>query len=239
MSTPTKIIDLLLGGVPRKRFSPNSLLLGVLNSFLRRVCPLCRCWCPPCSAGHVAFLFTCLPGLSLLVSALFRWRRSVSFHLSPRSVTAGVRPFPLALQHFYSCVSQVCHWWCPPVSAVPLNSVVLVLLSPLALLLFCCCPLAALARLASAAKGQQQNKRRAQGWPARPQDNRKTRGGQEKDWRRTGGQGWTTGGREKDKRGHRVDQRSQRTTAGQEGWPGQRTTAGKEDTGARGVDAKN
>ena len=66
-------------------FPPNSLLLGVLlNSFLR--CPLCHCWCPPISTGHVAFqfLFIYLPGLSLLVSALFRWP--------------------------YSFVSQVCHW---------------------------------------------------------------------------------------------------------------------------------
>ena len=53
-------------------FSPSSLLLGVLNSFLRCVRPLCHCWCPPISTGHVAFLFICLPGLSLLVSALFR-----------------------------------------------------------------------------------------------------------------------------------------------------------------------
>ena len=78
------------------------------------------------SAGHVAFLFVCLPGhvafsihlsprsvpagvqhfylpgiclpgLSLLVSALFRWPCSVSIHLSPRLVTGGVRPFPLFL----------------------------------------------------------------------------------------------------------------------------------------------
>ena len=68
-------------------FSPNSLLLGVLNSFLRRVRPLCHCWCPPISTGHVTFLFIRLPGLSLLVS----------------------RPFPLAMQHFFSFVSQVCH----------------------------------------------------------------------------------------------------------------------------------
>ena len=87
-------------------FPPNSLLLGVLNSFLRCVRPLCHCWCPPFSAGHVAFLFICLPGLSLLVSALFRWPCSISIHLSPRSVTAGVCPFPLAMQHFYSFV---CH----------------------------------------------------------------------------------------------------------------------------------
>ena len=86
--------------------------------------------------------FICLPGLSLLVSALFRWPCSISIHLSPRSVTAGVRPFPLAMWHFYSFVSQVCpcsisihfvsqvchcHFyafvsqvcrcWCPPFSA--------------------------------------------------------------------------------------------------------------------------
>ena len=73
-------------------YSPNSLLLGVLNSFLRCVRPLCHCWCPPFSAGHVAFLFICLPGLSVLVSALFRWPCSIS-------------------------ISQVCHCWCPPFSA--------------------------------------------------------------------------------------------------------------------------
>ena len=77
------------------------------------------------------FLLICLPGLSLLVSALFRWPCSISIHLSPRSVTAsvlsfplamqhfdsfprsvtaGVRPCPLVMQHFYSCVSQACHW---------------------------------------------------------------------------------------------------------------------------------
>ena len=42
-------------------FSPNSLLLGVLNSFLRCVRPFCHCWCPPFSAGHAALLFICLP----------------------------------------------------------------------------------------------------------------------------------------------------------------------------------
>ena len=49
----------------------------------------------------------CPPFVSLLVSALFRWLCSISIHLSPRSVTAGVRPFPLAMRHFYSFVSQV------------------------------------------------------------------------------------------------------------------------------------
>ena len=50
------------------------------------------------------------------MSALFRWPCSISIHLSPRSVTASVRLFPLAMQHFYSFVSQVCHCWCPPFS---------------------------------------------------------------------------------------------------------------------------
>ena len=117
------------------RLSPRSLAAGV------RPFPL---------AGHAAFLFICLPGLSLLVSALFRWPCSISIHLSPRSVTVtflficlpglslvvsalfrwpcskpihssprcatGVRPFPLAMWHFYLFVSQVCHCWCPPFS---------------------------------------------------------------------------------------------------------------------------
>ena len=53
---------------------------------------MCHCWCPPISTGHVAFLI---------------------YHFSPRS-TAGVRPFPLAMQHVYSFVSRVCHWCCRP-----------------------------------------------------------------------------------------------------------------------------
>ena len=51
------------------------------------------------------------PGLSLLVSTLVRWPCSISIHVSPRPVTGGVRPFPLATWHFYSFVSQVCHCW--------------------------------------------------------------------------------------------------------------------------------
>ena len=96
-------------------FSPSSLLLGVFNSFVRCVRPLCYCWCPPISTGHVAFLFMYLPGLSLLVPALFRWPCSISIHVSPRSVTGGVHPFSLAMRHLYSFVSQ-CHCWCPPSS---------------------------------------------------------------------------------------------------------------------------
>ena len=133
-------------------FSPSNLLLGVLNFFLSCVRPLCHCWCPPISTGHVAFLFivsqvchcwcppfsadhipqicrwwcppfsaghvtflfVCLPDLLLLVSVLLRWPCSISIHLSPRSVIGGVRPFPLAMQYFYSFVSQVCHCWYPP-----------------------------------------------------------------------------------------------------------------------------
>ena len=123
--------------------------------FYSFVSQVCHCWCPPFSVGYVAFLFICLPGLSLPVSALFRWPCSISIHLpglsllvsalvrwacsisihvSPRPVTGGVRPLPLAMKHFYSFVSQVrhcwcrvafhfssfvfqvCDWWCPPLS---------------------------------------------------------------------------------------------------------------------------
>ena len=93
-----------------------SALFRWLCSIFSFVSQVCHCWCPLFSAGPVAFLFICLPGLSLLVAALFRWPCSVSMHLSPKSVAAGVHPFPV-MQHFYSCISQVCHWWCPPFSA--------------------------------------------------------------------------------------------------------------------------
>ena len=63
--------------------------------------------------GSQFFLKMCPPFVSLLVSAHFHSPCSISIHLSPGSA----RPFPLATQHFYSCVSQVCHWWCPPFSA--------------------------------------------------------------------------------------------------------------------------
>ena len=55
-------------------FSPSSLLLGVFNSFVRCVSPLCV----HCLSAHfhwpfvAHFLFMYLPGLSLLVPALFR-----------------------------------------------------------------------------------------------------------------------------------------------------------------------
>ena len=66
-----------------------------LNSLLRRVRPFCHCWCPAISAGHAEFLFICLPGFYLLLSPRFG------------ACTAGVRPFPLAMQHFDSFVSHV------------------------------------------------------------------------------------------------------------------------------------
>ena len=63
--------------------------------------------------GSQFFLKMCPPFVSLLVSALFGWPCSMSFHLFSRSV----RPFPLAMQRFYSFVCEVCHCWCPPFSA--------------------------------------------------------------------------------------------------------------------------
>ena len=73
--------------------SPRSVTAGVrpfplaMQDFYSFVSQVCYCWCPPFSAGHVAFLFMCLPGLSLVMSALFRWACSISILLSPRSVT--------------------------------------------------------------------------------------------------------------------------------------------------------
>ena len=90
-----RLVSHFLAFVPR--FFPKQFTVRVLNSFLRRVRPLCHCWCPPISTGHVTFLFIRLPGLSLLVSAHFRWPRSISIRVSPRSVTGGVRPFPLVV----------------------------------------------------------------------------------------------------------------------------------------------
>ena len=123
--------------------SPRSVTAGVRPCSNSIHLSPSRCWCPPFSVGHVAFLFICLRDVSLLVSALFRWRCNISIHspsslplrrvsqfflkmcppifllamqhfnsfvfkmisllLSPRfgACTAGVRPFPLAMQHFY------------------------------------------------------------------------------------------------------------------------------------------
>ena len=88
--------------------------------------PACHWWCPPFSAGHVALLFFCLPGLSLvsigheaflficLPGPSLLVPCSISIHLSFRSVSGGVRPCPLAMKHVYSSVSQVRYCWCPP-----------------------------------------------------------------------------------------------------------------------------
>ena len=56
----------------------------------------------------------CPPFVSLLVSALFRWPCSISIHLSPRSVTAGVPTLyagHVALL-FISCRSVTVRWPC-------------------------------------------------------------------------------------------------------------------------------
>ena len=101
---------------------PRSVTAGVrpfalaTRHFYSFASQICHCWCPPFCAGHASFLFICFPDLSLLASALLRWPCSISIHLLPRSVTAGVRPFALATRHFYSFVSQVCHCWRPPFS---------------------------------------------------------------------------------------------------------------------------
>ena len=56
--------------------------------------------CLPLSFICLLLLFICLPprlGACGRVPALFRWPCSISIRLSPRSVTAGVRPSPLAM----------------------------------------------------------------------------------------------------------------------------------------------
>ena len=84
------------------------LQAGCLWSGSRLACLPLPCICLP-------FPFICLP---LLLSPMFVTANFCPFPLAmqhfyscPRSVTAGV-PF----QHFYSLVSQVCHCWCPPFS---------------------------------------------------------------------------------------------------------------------------
>ena len=79
-----------------------------MESFYSFVSQVCRCWCPPFPVGHAAFLCVCLPGLSLLVSALFRWSCNISIHVSPRFVS-GVRPFPLGPS---LVVSALFRWPC-------------------------------------------------------------------------------------------------------------------------------
>ena len=68
-----------------------------MQHFYSLVSQVCHCWRPPFSAGDATFLFICFSGLSLLVSALFRWPCSISIHVFRGSVTAGVRPFLLAM----------------------------------------------------------------------------------------------------------------------------------------------
>ena len=56
------------------------MVSALFRCFYSFVSQVCHCWCRPFSVGHVAFLFVCLPGLSLPVSALFRWPCSISIH---------------------------------------------------------------------------------------------------------------------------------------------------------------
>ena len=65
-----------------------------MEHFYAFVSQVCHWWCPPFSVGHAAFLFICLPGLSLVVSALLRWPSSISIHLSPRSVIGVISVLP-------------------------------------------------------------------------------------------------------------------------------------------------
>ena len=66
---------------------------SAMQHFYSLVSQVCHCWCPPFSAGDATFLFICFPGLSLLVSALFRWACSISIHLFPGSVTGAAALF--------------------------------------------------------------------------------------------------------------------------------------------------
>ena len=97
--------------------------LLAMKHFYSFVSQVRHCWCHVAflficfsglslvvSALHEAFLFICLPGVSLLVSALFRRQSSISIHLS--TITAVS-----ALFCGHALVSQVCHCWCPPFSA--------------------------------------------------------------------------------------------------------------------------
>ena len=79
--------------------------------FYAFISQVCYCWCPPFSAGHLACLFICLPGLSYWYPSFSVGNAICLFICLP-----DLGPFPLAMQYFYSFVSQVCHWWCPPLS---------------------------------------------------------------------------------------------------------------------------
>ena len=66
---------------------------SAMQHFYSLVSQVCHCWCPPFSAGDATFLFICFPGLSVLVSALFRWACNISIHLFPGSVTGAAALF--------------------------------------------------------------------------------------------------------------------------------------------------
>ena len=66
--------------------------LQAMRHFYSFVSQVCHCWCPQFSAGD-ATTFICFPGLSLLMSALFRWPCSISIHVFPGSVTGAAALF--------------------------------------------------------------------------------------------------------------------------------------------------
>ena len=97
------------------------------------------------------FVLVIVSALSVTAGALFRWPRSMSIQihlsndvfivLSARfgACTAGVRPVPLATQHFHPFVSHVIplllYPWCPPSSAG--HAAFLFIFSPMRFLQFC------------------------------------------------------------------------------------------------------
>ena len=77
-----------------------------MQYFYSFVSQVCHCWCP-----HF---------YSFVPQACDWWCppfSAISIHLSRRSITAGVRPFTLAIYHFYAFVSEACHCQCPPLCA--------------------------------------------------------------------------------------------------------------------------
>ena len=147
---PGLILRLLKDTYHLSLCSPNSLLLGVLNSFLRCVRPFCHCCCPPFSAGHAALLFICLPGAFFtFVSQI----RRLHCWCPPFSAGHAALLFICLPCDFFTFVSQVrcLHCWCPPFSAgraaflficLPGDVLFLSLISVL-MCLHCCLPLSA------------------------------------------------------------------------------------------------
>ena len=64
-----------------------------MQHFYSLISQICQSWYLHFSAGDATFLFICFPGLSLLVSALFRWPCSISINLFPGSITDAAALF--------------------------------------------------------------------------------------------------------------------------------------------------